>query len=515
MESQNTTQLWNNLIQDDKTTITSRQILWAYNDIQKGLTTPIGIGKNDTDLVNITINNTTHPHGIIMGMSGSGKSVALKTFALTTAALYSPHRAQLVYASAKIIDPKIKNLPHTIRTFNLQDKHKCEELKSFIDNLIETKTYNLNKTLKQGEDLNEVDKQSVILLIEEPAGSANTRDCYDTIMTIMRQTREINIHCVLVAQNPKSIHASIYDNAGWTLMFNNIVSHPYQEMLDDYNKALPIHYGTGSGYLIEQHNTITPVTIFDTTQTQWELQHDAYSTLSYYGKNRNIVVNDKIDNDKRFFLSINNNDQRDEELCKQYNLKKIMIPSDVQNGQLSLDPFFYTENEKFIADILTSLFTSDMQLNTSINANGAIDDLSKKIYHNVSQDDVNTSFEVIFGNMKNGTQSSMLDDEEIVEYVRNKMTNSIVWRSIFNVKQPEEGLGIENLCEDYDGILFVLETEIGDAVNIDNMHWANSAKETATLVSLIYNCVKNYVKYHGGSLVIDDDYYDKIVHYLL
>ena len=61
-------------------------------------------------------------------------------------------------------------------------------------------------------------------------------------MNIMRQSRDFDIHCVIAAQNPKSIHASIYDNAGWTLMFNNIISHPYKDILDEYHRGNPRNY---------------------------------------------------------------------------------------------------------------------------------------------------------------------------------------------------------------------------------------------------------------------------------
>lgn len=504
MESQKTTQLWNNLIQDEKTTTTSRQILWAYNDVQKDLTIPIGIGKDDTDLVNIKINKTTHPHGIIMGMTGSGKSIALKTFSLTASALYSPNRVQFIYASTKEIDPTIKNLPHTIKTFDIQNKQRCEDLKILIDHLAENRK----------DDINDNNLPTIILLIDEPAASKHTKSIYNTVMSIIRQSRDVDIHCVIAAQNPKSIHASIYDNAGWTLMFNNIVSHPYKEILDEYHKDNPRNYTTGAGYLIEQHHNIQPVTVFDTTNNGWTLQYDAHSALNCHENDGASYVNNVGDNNKTFFFSLNNDPKRDEKICKQDNLKKINIMSSVRNGTLSLDPFFYTDDKRFIANILSRIIVSSMKIEGGMKSYAAIDDLTAKISSIVSQNGIDTAFEAIFENGRNGNGNTVLD-ENIVEYTKNRIASSSTWRAIFNMNEPEERIGIENLCGEHDGILFVLDGDISSVIGGNpEQYWNVATRDSVIASSLIYNCVKNYIEHHGGTLVVDDDYYNPPLFYL-
>lgn len=512
MESQNTTQLWNNLIQDEKTTISSRGLLWKYNDIQKDITIPMGIGKNETDIVNTKINNTTHPHGIIMGMTGSGKTVALRTFALTTAALHSPHRVQFVYASTKTIDPKIKELPHTIRTFNLKDKNKCKELKSFMDNLIETRM----------QDLNEDDKRSVILLIEEPAGSASAGDCYDTIMTIMRQTREINIHCVLVAQNPKSVHASVYDNTGWTLMFNNIVSHPYQEILDGHKKIFPLHYETGSGYLIEQHRKIAPVTVFDTTKTQWELQYDDKNncpSLDDFINNINSINNEGNDT-KTFFISIDGNEEFHNELCEVHNLKKINVYNDIFTGDFFLDPFFFTQDAKYIAEVLTLLIIKEANPNKEYAFREIVRDiyphpLFNEIYNHARNEKVNTSFEAIFGKNIDIQKINPIEDEDTLNFIKNKMSKSASWRSIFTTANlPSDSPGIDAICDGYNGILFVFDSDVSEIIDIEKSYWTYRMREKVSIVSMLYKNIAQYVYQHGGNLLIEDDKYEDFFHYL-
>lgn len=505
MERQKTTQLWLDLIEDEKITTTSRKVLWANNDTRKDIQTPIGI--HNEDVINTTINTTTYPHGIIMGMSGSGKSIALKTFALTTAALYSPDRVQFVYASTKKIDPTIKNLPHTIKTFDIQNKQRCKDLKTLIDHLAESRK----------DDINDNNLPTIILLIDEPAASKHTKSIHNTIMSIMRQSRDADIHCIIAAQNPKSIHASVYDNAGWTLMFNNIVSHPYKDLLDEYHKDNPRNYTTGAGYLIEQHHSIQPVTVFDTADTGWTLQYDAHSALNCHQNDGASYVNNVGDNNKTFFFSLNDDSKRDEEICKQNNLKKINIISSVRNGTLSLDPFFYTDDKRFIANILSRIIVSSMQIGqigAGMKPYAAIDDLTAKISSIISRNGIDTAFEAIFENGPNGNGNTVLD-ENIAEYIRNRIASSSTWRAIFNMNEPEEGIGIENLCGEYDGILFVLDGDISSVIGgSEEQDWNVATTESVIASSLIYNCVKNYIEHHGGTLAVDDDYYNPPLFYL-
>lgn len=499
MERQKTTQLWLDLIEDEKITTTSRKALWENNDIRKDIQIPIGI--HNENVVNAIINTTTYPHGVITGMSGSGKSVALRTFALTTAALYSPNRVQFIYASAKKIDLAIKQLPHTIKTFNLQDKGRYDDCISLVGNLIE----------KREDDSDEENTPTIILLIDEPAASKFTNS--NAIIKVMRQSRDVDIHCVIAAQNPKSIHASIYDNAGWTLMFNNIVSHPYKDLLDEYHKAKPIIYTTGVGYLIEQHHNIQPVTIFDTADIGWKLQYDAHSLLNYRENDGVTVVNRKEDNDKTFFFSLSNDPKRDEELCKQNNLKKINIISSIQNGTLSLDPFFYTDDKKFIADILSRIIISSTQLNNGykIRAVSTENDISRIISRGVHQEDIHTAYEALM----RSDNSIICYDEGLAQYIRKRILNSSTWRAIFNNEEPKKGIGIERLCGEYDGILFVFDGDMLPAVGESTEdQWDVETRENVITASLIYNCVKNYIEHYGGLLVVDDDYYAKPLLYL-
>lgn len=499
MERQKTTQLWLDLIEDEKTTTTSRKALWANNDTRKDIQTPIGI--HNENVVNAIINTTFYPHGVIIGMSGSGKSVALRTFALTTAALYSPNRVQFVYASAKKIDLAIKQLPHTIKTFNLQDKGRYDDWISLVGNLIE----------KREDNSDEENTPTIILLIDEPAASKFTNS--NAIIKVMRQSRDVDIHCVIAAQNPKSIHASIYDNAGWTLMFNNIVSHPYKEILDEYHKDNLRNYTTGTGYLIEQHHNIQPVTIFDTSDTKWTLQSTAHSLLNYRENDGVTVVNRKEDNDKTFFFSLSNDPKRDEELCKQNNLKKINIMSSVRDGTLLLDPFFYTDDKQFIADILSRIIISSTQLNNGckIRAVSTENDISRIISRGVHQEDIHTAFEAVM----RSDNSIICYDEKLAQYIRNRIVNSSIWRAIFNNRDPEEGIGIESLCGEYDGILFVFDGDVLPAVDESSEEqWNVETRENVITASLVYNCVKNYIEHHGGLLVVDDNYYAKPLLYL-
>jgi len=89
---------------------------WKENNPVKSLAVPVGVGVNG-DLFDLDLHEKNHgPHGLVAGMTGSGKSEFIMTFILSLAVNFHPHEVAFV-----LIDYKgggmanaFASLPHTV-----------------------------------------------------------------------------------------------------------------------------------------------------------------------------------------------------------------------------------------------------------------------------------------------------------------------------------------------------------------------------------------------------------------
>lgn len=77
---------------------------WKTNNPMLNLSVPVGIGKNG-EKISIDLHEKYHgPHGLIAGMTGSGKSEFIITYILSMAINYHPYEVQFILIDYKVED---------------------------------------------------------------------------------------------------------------------------------------------------------------------------------------------------------------------------------------------------------------------------------------------------------------------------------------------------------------------------------------------------------------------------
>ena len=516
MERQNDISLWENLVDIDMITTSSREELWNKHDNDADIQVCIGTeNSTEKNLSNVLLNTSFSPHGVITGMTGSGKSIAIRTIALTLAAKYSPERVQIVYAASKYMDPLIEELPHIIKTFNLDEHESCFNFTKFINGIIADR----QKELQEAQEFvyRDIEKEppnpSIIVLVDEPAAGETPRDVYPGIMNIMRKARQLDMHCVVASQNPKSIQASIYDNAGWTILLNSIVSQPYDDLLKNVQETTYKPLNSGEGYLIQQHYNIFPVHLFDTSCTNFKMKD--YREKEIHIEDNNLVVGgNKKDNSKTLFLSIGNHNDYDKELCENYNLKHVIIGDNQQGKPISLDPFLFSQNKEFVSNIISSLIILSLlpqneDINDILYPRNSVNTFREQISQQLRSYDISNSKELIFGNnMKNVPATQ---DKNACLFVKNKSKNNLLFNLIFNASNHHQS--IDQIVQDYDGVLISFDETIHIPSGSPIENWTTRQYESALLVSFIFSCMKKYAEDTQSYFYTDNDYqyYDDIL----
>ncbi|WRK55386.1 FtsK/SpoIIIE domain-containing protein [Coprobacillaceae bacterium CR2/5/TPMF4] len=88
---------------------------WKENDPTKSLEAPVGVD-NLGELFNLDLHQKYHgPHGLVAGMTGSGKSEFIMTYILSLAINYHPYEVAFILIDYKGggMAKAFENLPHT------------------------------------------------------------------------------------------------------------------------------------------------------------------------------------------------------------------------------------------------------------------------------------------------------------------------------------------------------------------------------------------------------------------
>lgn len=515
MERQNNISLWEDLININMITTSSREALWNQHDNDDDMQVCIGTeNSTEKNLVNVLLNTSFSPHGVITGMTGSGKSIALRTIALALAAKYSPERVQIVYAASKYIDPLIEELPHIIKTFNLDEHESCFNFKKCINGIIADR----QKELQEAQEFvyRDIEKEppnpSIIVLVDEPAAGETPRDVYPGIINMMRKARQLDVHCVVASQNPKSVHASIYDNAGWTILLNSIVSQPYERLLENVQETISQSLKSGEGYLIQQHYDISPIQLFDTSCTDFKIK-DNRDKVIHIEENTVVVEGNRKDSSKTLFLSIGNHDDYDKELCEKYNLKHVILGENQQGKPISLDPFLFSQDKQFVSNIISSLIILSLlpqndNINDMLYPINAVNTFREQISQQIRSYDISNSEELIFGNnMKNVPATQ---DKNACLFVKNKSKNNLLFNLIFNASNHHQS--VDQIVQDYDGVLISFDETVHIPSGAPIENWTTKQYESALLISFVFSCMKKYAEETQSSFYTDDDYqYDDVL----
>ena len=209
---------------------------WNNSSIINSLSVPIGIDDNG-DLVMLNVHENAHgPHGLIAGMTGSGKSELLITYILSLAVNYSPEEVQFILIDYKggglantFYNSNIgMNLPHVVGVITNINENEINRslisLKSEIkrrQKLFATASIKYNEgnmDIYKYENLysmhNDIERLSHLFIISDEFAELKEQnpEFIEELISIARIGRSLGIHLILSTQKP----SGVVDNQIWS-----------------------------------------------------------------------------------------------------------------------------------------------------------------------------------------------------------------------------------------------------------------------------------------------------------
>ncbi len=200
--------------------------MWNKADTTKGVAAPLGL-KDDGDVLCLDLHENAHgPHGLVAGMTGSGKSQVLISYLLSLAANYSPEDVTFAVIDFKGGDivKQLPGLPHIVGSItNIASNEIYRSLQSInaeknkrmvlfdkdhanVSNITEyTKAYKAGKVATPLPHL-------VIIVDEFAELKSQYPDFMHELISIARVGRSLGIHLILCTQKP----AGIIDDQIWS-----------------------------------------------------------------------------------------------------------------------------------------------------------------------------------------------------------------------------------------------------------------------------------------------------------
>ena len=202
---------------------------WKTSKIINSLATPVGIDSSG-NIINLDLHEKYHgPHGLIAGMTGSGKSEFIVTYILSLAINYSPDEVQFVLIDYKGggLAGAFENrktgikLPHLVGTITNLDKaemnrtlvsikselqrrqRKFNEAKELL-NTGSIDIYKYQNYVREGT-LKEPMSHLFIICDEFAELKAQQPDFMDELVSAARIGRSLGIHLILATQKPSGV----------------------------------------------------------------------------------------------------------------------------------------------------------------------------------------------------------------------------------------------------------------------------------------------------------------------
>lgn len=202
---------------------------WNTNDATASLKAEIGVSE-DGDLMYLDLHEKFHgPHGLIAGMTGSGKSEFIITYILSMCINYSPDDVAFILIDYKggglagAFENKVTgiNLPHLAGTITNLDKAEMDrtlvsinsELKrrqtlfnEARDNLGESTIdiYKYQRFFKEGR-VKEAIPHLFIICDEFAELKSQQPDFMDNLISVARIGRSLGVHLILATQKPSGV----------------------------------------------------------------------------------------------------------------------------------------------------------------------------------------------------------------------------------------------------------------------------------------------------------------------
>lgn len=211
---------------------------WKDNNPIKSLKAEIGVNENGDPFV-LDLHEKQHgPHGLVAGMTGSGKSEFIITYVLSMAVNYSPEEVAFVLidykggglAGAFVSSELNMKLPHVVGTITNLDKSEINRALSSIDSELRRRQRIFNEVREQtGESTIDIYKYQrmyrdgivkepvphLVIVCDEFAELKNQQpEFMEDLISTARIGRSLGVHLILATQKPSGVvDAQIWSNS--------------------------------------------------------------------------------------------------------------------------------------------------------------------------------------------------------------------------------------------------------------------------------------------------------------
>ena len=201
---------------------------WSEGLTYKTMSVPIGV-KSNGDPFNFDIHEkmTYSPHGVVAGMSGSGKSEMVQSWILSMALHFSPRDVSFVLIDFKgtgLILP-FANMPHLAGTISDLDTNIHRNLIALENELSRRKALldkygvnNINSYLKLYREGRAEEPLSILVVVIDEFAEFKVQfpDFMSVVDSIFRIGRTLGVFALLLAQKPSGvISAQMEPNTGY------------------------------------------------------------------------------------------------------------------------------------------------------------------------------------------------------------------------------------------------------------------------------------------------------------
>ncbi len=235
---------------------------WKNSNIVNSLAAPVGIDATG-NLINLDLHEKYHgPHGLVAGMTGSGKSEFIITYILSLAINYNPDEVQFVLIDYKggglagAFENRSLNirLPHLVGTITNLDKASMKRTLVSIDSEVKRRQrvfnaakeklnigtidiYKYQKLYRDGK-LESPISHLFIICDEFAELKAQQPEFMDQLISIARIGRSLGVHLILATQKPSGVvDDQIWSNSKFKVCCKVQTAEDSKEMLQKPDAA--------------------------------------------------------------------------------------------------------------------------------------------------------------------------------------------------------------------------------------------------------------------------------------
>ena len=205
------------------------KLRWEENTPIMNMSVPVGIGKND-EKISLDIHEKYHgPHGLIAGMTGSGKSEFIITYILSLAVNFHPYEVQFILIDYKGggLAGAFENqtigikLPHLVGVITNLDKNEINRSLASIESELKRRQALFNKAREISEESTidiykyqemyrngKVDEPvSHLLIIADEFAELKQQqpEFMEQLISTARIGRSLGVHLILATQKPSGV----------------------------------------------------------------------------------------------------------------------------------------------------------------------------------------------------------------------------------------------------------------------------------------------------------------------